>query len=225
MGKTSVAVIGAGPLGLMALKGFKEDGFEATVFESRDWVGGLWKHSTDDSLSVGENTVFNSSKYRTAISDFPMPDDFDDFPTAKQLHRYFESYCDHFDLWPHIKLNSPVKIVKHNQHDWIVQVGTPDGSGSVVKHFDKVVFACGTFTIPRKPDFEGIEKFEGTAIHSLKFNNPAQYKGKNVLIVGFHASAQDTATALEKHAKKMYLSHKSGIVLVCFHPFISFYLL
>lgn len=84
---TTVAVIGGGPVGLMALKNLKEDGFDVTLFESRDWVGGLWMPSNDASISVTENTRFNSSKYRSSISDFPVSDDMDDYPTALQLQK------------------------------------------------------------------------------------------------------------------------------------------
>lgn len=214
MAGSTVAVIGGGPLGLMALKGFTEDGFDATLFESRDWVGGLWRHSSDESISAAANTIFNSSKYRSAITDFPMPDDMDDFPTAARLQRYFESYCDHFDLWPHIKLNSPIGKVKRNQNDWTLKIGSKGNSASRTEHFDKVVFACGTFLKPRIPDLEGIEKFEGKSLHSIQFTNAAQFKGKNVIVMGMHASAQDTVSGLSPHVSKVYLSHRSGVVIV-----------
>lgn len=107
-----VAVIGAGPCGLVALKTFVQDGFDAMLYERRDHIGGLWKYSADDYISVADNTEFNSSKFRSALSDFPMPDDMDDFPTAKQLYQYFSDYCTHFDLWKYIKLGHTVKKVQ-----------------------------------------------------------------------------------------------------------------
>ena len=198
----------------MALKNFKEDGFDAILYESRSWVGGLWKYSNDDSLSTAENTVFNSSKYRTAISDFPVPDDMHDFPPAAQLLEYFESYCDHFDLWPHIQLSSPVENVKRHNEQWALQLGTADDSTTTTELFDKVAFSCGPFVKPRRPDFDGINKFGGTTLHSVKFHNPSQFKGQNVLVVGLHASAQDVVAQLSKHASHTYLSHRSGILLV-----------
>ena len=164
----SVAVIGGGPLGLMAAKNLKEDGFAVTLFESRAWVGGLWKYSKDASLSVADNTIFNSSKYRSAISDFPVPDDMDDFPTAPQLHKYFESYCDHFDLWPHIRLSSPISRIKREGTRWMVE------SASGKELFDKVVISCGPFTKPREPTFEGIEHFQGKVLHAINFHDASQ---------------------------------------------------
>ena len=78
---TKVAVVGAGPLGLMAIKVLKEDGFDVTCYEARDYIGGIWKYSEDEYTSVQESTSFNSSRFRSAISDFPFADDVSDYPT------------------------------------------------------------------------------------------------------------------------------------------------
>ena len=106
----TVAVIGVGPLGLMALKNLKEDGFEVRGFERRTWVGGVWKQSHDSHLSTTPHTVFNSSRFRSAISDYPFPDDVDDYPTAKQIWTYLENYCDHFKLRPLIHFGTKSRL-------------------------------------------------------------------------------------------------------------------
>jgi dimethylaniline monooxygenase (N-oxide forming) len=211
---TTIAVVGGGPLGLMALKNLREDGFDATVYETREYAGGLWKPSTDDSLSIVENTIFNSSRFRTAATDFPVPDDMDDFPTGRQVYDYFNSYCDHFNLWPHIKFNSRIRTARRLDDRWELDIETSDGSSSKYESFDKVVFACGSFINPRQPKFESIENFEGEALHALRYYDPAKYKDQNVLVIGLHASAQDVVTGLSKHAKKVYISHRSGMRIV-----------
>lgn len=62
---TRVVVIGAGAVGSLALKQFKEDGFDVTGFEARTYVGGLWKDSGDESISIQSTTIFNSSTIRS----------------------------------------------------------------------------------------------------------------------------------------------------------------
>ena len=209
---TKVAVIGGGPLGLMALKNFKEDGFDVTLYESRSWIGGLWKYSDDSSLSVADNTVFNSSKYRTAMSDFPVPDEMADYPPAEELVKYLESYCTHFDLWPHIKTSSPVTKVRRQHDGWVLDIG---GAEPLSESFDKVALSCGPFTKPRKPDFEGIDKFEGQTLHAINYHNPSQFKGQRILVVGLHASGMDVALSLVGRASQVYMSHRSGVLMVC----------
>lgn len=59
-----VAVVGAGPLGLIATKNLAEEGFEVTAFERADSVGGLWRATTNTQhTSVLPNTLTNTSKY------------------------------------------------------------------------------------------------------------------------------------------------------------------
>lgn len=209
----SVAVIGAGPLGLMALKNFREDGFDVTCYEARPHIGGLWKYSTDMGLSVCENTIFNTSKYRSAISDFPFPDHFDDFPTWQQVHSYLESYCDHFHLREYIHLNSRVSRLDRERKQWILEIDSP-GSASRRDRFDKVFVATGSFVAPKLPNIPGIEVFEGSHKHAVNFHKSSDYKDKRVLLVGLHATAQDVAKTLAGHASKLYISYRSGVVPV-----------
>lgn len=200
----------------MALKIFREDGFDAVLYESRDWVGGLWKVSTDNGLSAAENTIFNTSKYRAAATDFPMPDDFDDFPTSAQLYKYWNDYCDHFQLWPHINLKTKVSAVRREEDRWAVVIFDPgkdsDDAATHAEYFDKVCVATGPFAKPKFPKLEGIEKFAGSTTHVVNHHDPSQYAGKTVLLVGLHASACDAACGLASHAKKVWISHRSGVV-------------
>jgi dimethylaniline monooxygenase (N-oxide forming) len=208
-----VAVIGAGPLGLIAMKILKEDGFEVKGFEARPYVGGLWKYSEDASLSVAESTIFNTSRYRTAISDFRFPPGTADYPTWQQMHHYLESYCDAFDLTQYIQLSSPITRLSRSRDKWALQISPPN-SLTRIEYFDKVIVATGTFTKPSQPQLEGVQLFEGSAVHAINFHRPSQYKGKNVLIVGLHATAQDVAVGLSSHANKLYVSHRNGVLLV-----------
>lgn len=144
-----VVVIGAGPLGLMAIKNLLEEGFDdVTCFEARPYVGGLWNYSDGDSssssgLSVSEDTVFNSSRFRSAISDFPFPGDTDDYPTWRQMWRYLEAYADRFGLRPHIRLRTRVTALGRAAGRWVVEV-RPEGGEVRREVFDRAIVANGS---------------------------------------------------------------------------------
>ncbi|KAJ9622083.1 hypothetical protein H2203_006964 [Taxawa tesnikishii (nom. ined.)] len=208
-----VAVIGAGPLGLAAIKNLTEDGFDVTGYEARGYVGGLWKYSTDSSISVAANTIFNSSKYRSAFSDFPMRGDMEDFPTGEQIWHYLDSYADHFNLKPKVRLNSRVRHVHREGNKWAVEYAK-DGSPSEIDYYDKVLISVGTFVEPHKPALDGIDRFEGKVIHSVEFHDPEKFAGKNVLILGTHASGIDVALGLAGHTSQIYMAHRHGVIMV-----------
>lgn len=213
---SSVAVVGAGPLGLMAMKNLKENGFQVSGFEKRGYVGGLWKQAQDSSLSVTERTIFNSSRFRSAISDYPFPEGTDDFPTGNQIWQYMEGYCDHFGLRPHIRLNAEVKTFKRIQGKWAVDF-VHQGSAHT-EHFEKLLLCSGSFVTPKSPALDGIEDFQGLTLHSINFPDPSRFKDQNVLLIGLHATAQDLTVELSEHARKVYVAHKNGVVLVGHSP-------
>lgn len=210
---TRVAVLGAGPLGLTAIKNLREEGFDVTGFEARSYVGGLWNPSTDSSLSVVESTVFNSSRFRSAFSDYPFDDDVDDYPTWQQMYKYMNGYCDHFGLRPHIQLNSKVTAMTREGNQWVIEV-TPIEGPVRREHFDKVIVATGSFILPKSPKIPNIEHFQGRTLHAINFNTPSNYDGQRMLLIGLHATAQDVAKALHGHAEKLYITHRNGIILV-----------
>jgi dimethylaniline monooxygenase (N-oxide forming) len=209
----SVAVIGAGPLGLTATKELKAEGFDVTTFERRSHIGGLWKHTSDELISVNPNTVFNTSRPKACFTDFPFDDTVSDFPTGDEVLRYLESYADHFELRQHIKLDTIVQDVSRVAGGWEVTSETT-GEKPHRQQFDKVMYCTGSFTTPKRPRIPGIEKFQGDVRHSVTFSPTEQYRGKNVLIIGAHATAVDVASSLAGIASQVYMSHKHGFYAV-----------
>jgi dimethylaniline monooxygenase (N-oxide forming) len=70
-----LTTISQGPTGITMLKQLLQDGFNATLFERRSQVGGLWaydaKHGWTSALVT---TTANISKYTCGFTDYPIPD-------------------------------------------------------------------------------------------------------------------------------------------------------
>lgn len=66
-----VCVIGAGALGLVAIKNLTEQGLDVTAFERSHQLGGTWGWTLDkpDQVTATELTTSNTSKQ--TVSDFP----------------------------------------------------------------------------------------------------------------------------------------------------------
>ena len=81
-----VAVIGAGPSGITAIKNFADQGFEVTAFERCEGVGGNWRFNDPSGhSSVFETTHIISSKYTSYYEDYPFPEGTSDYPSHKEL--------------------------------------------------------------------------------------------------------------------------------------------
>ncbi|MGS0685116.1 FAD-dependent oxidoreductase [Nakamurella sp. GG22] len=66
-----VAVIGAGPGGLVSAKHAIEAGFEVSVFEASDQLGGQWNTAAAHS-GIWPGMRTNTSRAMTAFSDYPQ---------------------------------------------------------------------------------------------------------------------------------------------------------
>ena len=92
-----VAIVGAGPSGLAAAKHALEAGFDTTVFEAGDDLGGQW-HTTAAHSGVWPGMRTNTSRAMTAFSDFPAPADLALHPAAEQVHAYLRAYAERFGV-------------------------------------------------------------------------------------------------------------------------------
>ncbi|KUJ11371.1 flavin-containing monooxygenase-like protein [Mollisia scopiformis] len=209
-----IAVIGAGALGLCATKIFTEDGFIVTTYESREYLGGLWKDSDDSTISVHATTIFNSSKYRAAFSDFPFAKTDDDYPTATQLHEWLQRYARHFNLLPKVKFGMKVMNIERRGEKWDLAIRRNSTGQITTESFDKVCVATGSFFTPRWPILAGFDQFSGKVIHSIDYHGSKEFKDQNVFLVGMHATAQDVTNSLSENAKHVYLSHRGGLLLL-----------
>ena len=105
--KRSVAVVGAGPSGLVACKALSEHGVGWTAYEAGDRVGGQWVLGNSSGTSVAYRSLHaNTHKGMCRYADFPLPESFPDFPSHTQMAEYFHLYAEHFDLYPLMLLPS-----------------------------------------------------------------------------------------------------------------------
>ena len=200
---SKIAIIGAGPSGITALKNLTTNGFNVTCFEMNDQIGGNWvyKDKTGHS-SIFKTTHIISSKEFSQYSDFPMPDDYPDYPSGSQLLAYFNSYVNKFKLKENIRFGTKVDKVLPVDNKWKIYFNES------FEEFDYLVVANGHHWSPRIPSFKG--NFNGELMHSHQFKNNSYFKDKSVLVVGGGNSACDIAVEVSRVAKKTSISMRRG---------------
>ncbi len=116
-----VCVVGAGPTGLTTVKNLVEAGITDIVcHEAQGESGGIWVFSDDpDRPSVYENAHTISSRRLSQFPDFPMPEDYPDYPSNRQILAYMRAYESHFGLGSHIRLHSRVADVSARRWGWM----------------------------------------------------------------------------------------------------------
>src|SRR3954464_8351581 len=97
-----IAIIGAGPGGLVTAKYALSAGFDVTVFEASDDLGGQW-YATAPHSGIWPGMRTNTSRLMTAFSDAPPPADHDPCPLAGQLQDYLRRYASDFGITDRIR--------------------------------------------------------------------------------------------------------------------------
>ncbi len=204
-----VCVVGAGPSGIAAGKNCVEYGLDVVIFEKNDKVGGNWVFNAKTGhSSVYENTHIISSKVWSEYEDFPMPEDYPEYPNHKQLQAYFESYAKHFGVYKKIRFHHTIqKITKTPNEEWKVEY-TNASKKKKVEFFDVLMVANGHHWDPKYPEYEG--KFTGKFLHSHDFKGVTnEWKGKDILVIGAGNSACDVAVESARVANSVKLSMRS----------------
>jgi dimethylaniline monooxygenase (N-oxide forming) len=192
-----VAVIGAGPSGLAAAKHALEAGFDVTVFEASDELGGQW-HTTAPHSGVWPGMHTNTSRAMTAFSDFPAPADHPLHPAAEQIHAYLAGYAREFGVAERIRFGTRVEDV---QPGWTVD-GEP---------FDGVVVASGRFRKPLLPPRVGA--FRGELLHAYDYPGAEPFRDRATLVYGNGISGLEIASDLAPHAPVVSAFRKPRYVI------------
>jgi len=207
-----VCIIGAGCSGFTTAKRLKDFGIAYDQFEASDNIGGNWYFKNPNGMSACYQSLhIDTSKYRLAFEDYPVPDDWPDFPHHSQLFNYFNDYVDHFGLRDAIQFNTRVEDARRDDDDiWHVTLSTGE-----TRQYGALVVANGHHWDAKIPTEYG-DHFDGIQMHSHSYNSPFEphdLRGKNILVVGVGNSAMDIASEVSQRpiANKCFVSARRGV--------------
>jgi cation diffusion facilitator CzcD-associated flavoprotein CzcO len=192
-------IIGAGFVGLGIAEALQKANIPYDQVDASDDLGGNWYHG------VYETAHIISSRRVTEFTHFPMPPHYPDFPSAKQMREYLNSFADHFNLRKQIELNCPVIWVKPRENNlWEVNF-----ENQPPRIYKGIIICNGHHWCKRFPEFTGT--FNGDIIHTKDYKHPDQLRGKRVLVIGGGNSACDVAAEAARVASKSVLSLRESV--------------
>jgi hypothetical protein len=212
-----VAVIGAGPAGLVSAREVILHGCEVVVFEAADQIGGVWvynKSVEDDLLGQPPRQLIRCSLYDSLRTNIPRDlmaflgytfdskgggnDTWPRFPHHTKVLEYLRNFSDDYALAPHIRLSAEVHRIEKLVDGWTVY------SGNSKERFDAVIVCNGHYARPRIPILPGIKYFKGQLLHSHNYRDPSAMTGKRVALWGTSASGFDLSGEIDKFAARTY---------------------
>lgn len=208
--RAPVCVIGAGPSGIAMAKALHQAGLPYLCVERRDRVGGLWAGESASGHSPAYRTLrVNTSRERSAFSDFPMPATYPDFPHHTQMAAYFDAYVDHFGLRRQIVFNTAVeRAAPLPDGTWRLHLSSGETLAARA-----LVVATGHHWDPHWPEpFAGC--FDGTIIHARDYVENRAFLDCKVVVIGSADSAADIAVETSFVATSTYLSMRRGAYII-----------
>jgi trimethylamine monooxygenase len=226
-----IAVIGAGPSGMAALRAFESaerkgaESPEVVCFEKQaDW-GGLWNYTWRTGLDEFGEPVHgsmyrflwsNGPKECLEFADYGFEEHFGrpipSYPPRAVLHDYIKGRLAKSGVREKIRFRSAVRSVNYDAGSGQFTVGVKDLANDrlYVEPFDHVIVASGHFSTPNMPEFPGFEKFPGRVLHAHDFRDANEFVGKDILLVGSSYSAEDIGTQCFKYgAKSITFSYRT----------------
>jgi len=211
MSLPTTAVVGAGPSGLALARAFLAEGLPVEVFERHGDIGGLWDPENAGS-PVYASAHFISSKTKSAYPDFPMPDEFPDYPSHRHILQYLRAFADNYNLRSVITTGTGVRQAEWSGDHWTLELET-----GAQRSFEHLVCANGTQWDPAWPDIPG--EFAGQLMHSQEHWSSQTFVGKRILVIGGGNSGVDIACDAASTANRAVLSMRRGYHVLPKHIF------
>jgi cation diffusion facilitator CzcD-associated flavoprotein CzcO len=176
-----VAVVGAGFSGIGAAAALKRAGIDDfALIEAGDGVGGAWHWNRYPGLQVD----IPSFSYQFSYA--KRPDWSRVYAPGTELKAYAEDCVDRFGLRDKLQLNTLITRAEWDEDERVWHLHNGGGPEVTARH---VVGATGVLTKPKPPDIPGVDEFSGTTMHTARWDDSVDLRGKRVALIGTGASA------------------------------------
>lgn len=191
-GALRAAVIGAGMGGILAAIKLREFGFDVTVFEKAEQVGGTWRENTYPGLACDvpahwyTYSFARNPEWKSLIA------------PGRELFDYFQRVARDFGIMPLIRFGDEVVRLEYGEGEWTLE--TASGHSD---RFAVVIAATGVLHHPNIPRFDGIDSFRGAWFHSARWDHDVPLDGKRIGVIGNGSTATQIVSALVARAKRL----------------------
>ncbi|MEM8767094.1 MAG: NAD(P)/FAD-dependent oxidoreductase, partial [Pseudomonadota bacterium] len=197
-----ILVVGAGFAGLLLWHKLSQAGFTDVRFcEKGGDVGGTWYWNRYPGIACDVESY----------SYLPLLEEMGYFPTMKfasgfEIMEYCQSMAEKFGFYDHCLFHTTVERTEWDEETGRWTVYTDRGDAMRARF---VVLANGILTTPKLARIDGMEKFQGDAFHTSRWNYDIDLEGKRVGIIGTGATAVQAVPELAKTVGELYVFQRT----------------
>jgi cation diffusion facilitator CzcD-associated flavoprotein CzcO len=200
-----IAIIGSGFAGLgMAIQLERRGEQDFVVLERAGEVGGTWR----DNRYPGAACDVQSNLYSFSFA--PNPDWPRSYSEQPEIQAYLEGIADRYDIRRHCVFGADVTAARWDDGErrWLVDTTAGRFRARVL------VSAAGALADPTYPDIPGLDSFEGTLMHSARWDDSHDLSGERVAVVGTGASAVQIVPAIQPVVESVTVYQRTAAWIV-----------
>jgi cyclohexanone monooxygenase len=200
--RPTVAILGAGAGGIAMGVALTRAGYDYTIFEKSDGVGGTWR----DNTYPGAKCDVPSHLYSFSFALNPWWSH--TYATQPEILAYLERCTDQFGVRAHVRTNTAIVEAQwhETEHQWELRAE----SGETFQA-DVLVSGLGMLNVPVTPSFAGAERFRGRTFHSSRWDHSKSLAGERVASIGTGASAIQYVPAIAPDVEHLTVFQRSPI--------------
>ena len=205
MSKGHVVIIGAGLGGLLAGIKLKEAGYDFTILEKNQGVGGTWHENKYPGCSCDVPVALYQFSFAGSMVWNKT------YPVADEVETYANELVEQFKLGPHIRLGEPAKEAHWDEaaKQWRVTTLSDETLEAMA-----VIGALGQLNKPKWPEIEGLDTFEGDVMHTARWDRSVSWDGRRVGVIGTGASAVQLVPPMAETAEHLTVFQRSPNYIV-----------
>jgi cation diffusion facilitator CzcD-associated flavoprotein CzcO len=208
-----VVIVGAGLSGIGAACHLEDrcPGRTYTLLESRDALGGTWDlfrypgiRSDSDMHTLGYQ--FKPWKARKSIADGPS------------IRAYVEEAATDYGVQQHIRYRHQLRKAAWSsaQNLWILEIERPEEGDTLQLGCRFLLMCSGYYDYERgyRPEFEGLDDYEGRVVDPQFWPEDLDYEGKRVAVIGSGATAMTIVPNMADQAAHVTMVQRSPTYVV-----------
>jgi cation diffusion facilitator CzcD-associated flavoprotein CzcO len=206
----TVLVVGGGQAGLSIAARLTQLGIDTLIIDRHERVGDNWRKRYH-ALTLHNQVHVNHLPY------MPFPPNWPVYIPKDKLANWFEHYAEAMELnfW------TGHELVEATYDDagkvWSASLRQTDGSLHTLRP-RHVVMATGVSGIPNMPDLPGLNDFSGKVVHSSRYSDGEDWRGRSAIVVGTGNSGHDVAQDLASSGADVTLVQRSSTLIVSIEP-------
>ena len=200
-------VVGAGVGGLYALHRLRDKlGLKVKVLDAATDVGGTWYWNRYPGCRCDVESLEYSFSFDPDLEqEWSWPERYGNQP---EILDYVRHVAKRFDLYKDIQFETRVKHATYDRESnrWTLETEAGETFSAPI-----TIMATGNLSIPRVPDFPGLNDFKGETYHTgLWPHEGVDFTGKRVGVIGTGSSGVQSIPIIAKQAKELTVFQRTA---------------